>query len=101
MTNKPIIPEVVARFARYNEQPGNGAWGSLHVVLDDGNTQDLHVTGCIEYAHEHDDMEGEELAKLLLRMSRTQRAKLPHAVWEFQKRASERRGASETQDLKT
>lgn len=63
-----------ARFKAYHEK--NGAWGVLHVVLDDGNTRDCFIPSTIEYAQQMGDKEGEELAKLLLEMSRVQRIKI-------------------------
>lgn len=72
--DKPTIPEVAERFTEYlREHP---AWGSLHIVLDDHNTEDGCVEFCIEFANEHGDAEGAELATILLRMSQTQRGKL-------------------------
>jgi hypothetical protein len=73
---KPTIPEVLPLVRAYIAQPNNAVSGSLHAVLDDGNTQDGHVQHCIEYARERGDEEGARLAELLLRMSRTQRGKL-------------------------
>ena len=75
---KPTIPEVVERFAAYFA--ANPAWGSLHVVLDDGNVADSSVQFCIEYAAERGDDEGAALGRVLLTMSKTQRSKLPAAV---------------------
>lgn len=80
--DKPTIPEVIERFRTYYRAPGNGAWGSLHVVLDDGNVRDDHVRGCIEWAIERSDKEGEELARILLRMSKTQRGKISSLCFE-------------------
>lgn len=72
--SKPSIPDVLPRFvAYYRDHP---AWGALHVVLDDGNVEDVFVRGCAEYAREQADVEGEALADILLRMSRTQRGKI-------------------------
>ena len=70
---KPTIPEVIERFRAYQERPGNGAWGSLHIVLDDGNVTDSDVAFCIDVARDKGDEEGEALARILLRMSKTQR----------------------------
>jgi hypothetical protein len=74
---RPTIPEVLPQFAAYYDRVG---WNSLHIVLDDGNVLDSHVQFCIGWAEENKDSEGKRLAELLLTMSRTQRAKLPHAV---------------------
>ena len=73
---KISIPDVIERFRAYHNLDGNGAWGSLHVVLDDGNVDDHSVKHCIHWAHERNDIEGQELAKILLNMSKTQRKKL-------------------------
>lgn len=64
----------IPRFQAYLD--ANPTWGSLHVVLDDGNTEDSHVAWCQEYAAEEGDQEGYELAGLLLQMSETQRIKI-------------------------
>lgn len=73
---KPTIPEVIDRFRAYHAMPGNGAWGALHVVLDDNNVADHFVVSCIDSAYTAGDYEGAELAQILARMSRTQRLKL-------------------------
>lgn len=73
---KPTIPEVLPRFQAYLEK--NPVWGSLHIVLEDGNLADHNVQWCINHAREIGDTEGEALAEILLRMGYTQRRKLPH-----------------------
>lgn len=60
----------------YRAIEGNNMGGSLHIVLDDGNTEYNHVKWCIEYARKCGDLKGVELGETLLRMSRTQRRKL-------------------------
>lgn len=50
--------------------------GSLHVVLDDGNTRDTFLEGGPAYAESVNDHEGAELYRILQRMSRTQRDKI-------------------------
>lgn len=74
MTAKTTIPDVLDDFKRYHTR--HGAWGSLHIVLDDNNCTNDHVRYCIECAQRRGDMEGERLARILLTMSRTQRSKL-------------------------
>lgn len=81
-STKPSIPDVVERFAHYFEDD-NGVWGSLHIVLDDGNVENHSVEYCIDYAEEKGDQEGAELGRILLQLSRTQRLKLPKKVDEF------------------
>jgi hypothetical protein len=80
---KPSIPQVVERFAAYRSKPGNDEWGSLHIVLSDGNLTDDSVRFCIAWARDHSDTEGLALATVLLSMSRTQRLKLDRAVDEW------------------
>lgn len=77
---KPTIPDVIDRFRAYFAQPSNGAWGSLHIVLDDNNVDDDSVRFCIENAQQKGDVDGEALARILLRMSKTQRLKLRRMI---------------------
>ena len=78
---KPTVPEVLPLVRAYYAKPGNNVGGSLHIVLEDGNVGDSHVEHCREWAEERDDVDGVALAKLLLRMSRTQRRKLSRLVY--------------------
>lgn len=73
---KPTVPAVKPLIDWYYAQAGNGAGGSLHVVLDDGNVADSHVIFCIEWAKREGDKAGEIIGELLLLMSSTQRLKL-------------------------
>lgn len=79
---KPSIPDVLPKFINYYDKPENGAWGNLHIVLDDGNIDDHFVISCREWAQECDDIDGVELANILLKMSKSQRIRLPNKVWE-------------------
>ncbi len=84
MSDRIRIPDVVARFAAYYQKPGNEAWGSLHVVLADGNVGcEYH---CEEWATEHGDTEGAELALILQQMTPSQVGRLPRKVDEYIKR---------------
>jgi hypothetical protein len=71
---KPTVPEVLPLAIAYHAQ--HPVWGNLHIVLEDGNVADKHVLFCAEKAAEVDDHEGLHLARLLLRMSKTQRTRL-------------------------
>jgi len=73
---KPTIPEVLSLVLAYYAKHGNGAGGSLHLVLDDGNIETYSVEFCKQFALENNDQDGVELAELLLKMSYTQRRKL-------------------------
>jgi hypothetical protein len=77
--NRPSVPEVLP-FVRayYND---HAAGGSLHIVLDDGNLEDGNIQFCIEWAEEHGDAAGAALGRLLLEMTRTQRAKVYRIKW--------------------
>lgn len=72
---KPTIPEVLPLVRDYCAKHGGGGI-SLHVVLDDCNVEDVFVEGAIEDAQERRDEDAEAIAKLLLRMSKTQRRKI-------------------------
>ena len=74
MDAKPTIPDVIDRFRAYHAE--HLTWGSLHIVLDDGNVRDSDVAFCEQWAREHGDEEGEALARILAQMSKTQREKL-------------------------
>lgn len=76
--SKPTIPEVIDQFRAYHET--NLAWGSLHIVLDDGNIQDESVIYCRNYALAQGDADGVVLADILLSMSKTQRLKIGRLV---------------------
>lgn len=73
---KPTVPDVAPLVRAYYALPLNGAGGSLHIVLDDGNVSDGDVEFCVARAEERGDEDGAALARVLLRMSKTQRRKL-------------------------
>lgn len=76
-----LTPEVVRYFADYKARPGNGAWGALHIVLEDDNVDDASVLYCL--THTAKTVEEKRLAKLLLCMSRSQRLRLDRKVAQF------------------
>lgn len=76
MTTKLTVPQLIEECKKYYSLPNNGVGGSLHIVLDDGNIADHHITYCIQYAKEQNDIEGEKLGQLLLQASKTQRKKI-------------------------
>lgn len=75
---KPTIPQVRDRFAAYHAR--HPAWGSLHVVMADGNVSDDSVRWAMAHAAGEGDEEAMDLALVLLAMSRTQRSKLARVV---------------------
>ncbi len=74
--NRPTVPEVLPMARAYMYEPGHGAGGSLHTVLGDCNVRDADVDFCARWAEEQGDADGVALARLLRRMSKTQRLKL-------------------------
>lgn len=64
-----VTPELVARFARYHDRHPK----VFHIVLDDDNVEHGHANYCHSAAL---DMEGIELGRLLVAMSKRQRLKL-------------------------
>lgn len=75
---KPTLPDVKDAFMAYRER--HPEWGSLHIVLADGNVEDRFVRWVIDQAQEAGDVEGERLAHILLGMTKTQRLKLPFCL---------------------
>ncbi|HUT43219.1 MAG TPA: hypothetical protein VMW95_02690 [Desulfobacterales bacterium] len=82
---KPQIPDFIERFSLYRKI--NPIWGSLHIVLADGNVKDSDVEFCRNYALEHGDHNGVFLADILMKMSKTQRRKIDMKVDEWEENA--------------
>lgn len=96
---KPLIPEFIDEFFDYYTE--HGAWGSLHIVLDDGNVEDSSVDFCIEWAKKDGDVIGYRLAKVLRIMTKSQRARLAQMDWEsMQRKCKIHRKTGLTQRLK-
>lgn len=76
LTRKPTIPEVMPLVRELYATPQGTCGCCLHIVLDDGNIEDDHVRFCVDWAVKHDHPKCAELARVLLRMSKTQRKKL-------------------------
>jgi DNA-binding transcriptional regulator YiaG len=72
----PTIPDALPLIRAYCAKPGNTEGGSLHIVLSDGNVKDRDVKLCLGRAAVLGDEDGVALARMLLRMSRTQRSKI-------------------------
>lgn len=77
---KPCLSDVLPRFIAYFEK--NPTWGCLALTLDWGNYTDEDVQGSMEWAAEQGDTEGQILARVLMRMSNTQRRKIDPCVRE-------------------
>lgn len=78
--DRPSVPDVLPLARSYYAKPGNEVGGNLHIVLDDRNVQSNHVRFCMEQAVARGDMDGVELAKMLLQMTKTQRLKLASQI---------------------
>lgn len=59
---------------QYHER--NPGWGSLHIVMDDGNLEDEHVKWCLNYALENYDGDGAIIAYKLSQMTQEYRSHL-------------------------
>lgn len=79
--DRPKVPDVLPLAERYMTRPGNLSGGSLHVVLEEGDVDDASVASCVPYAEAMGDAEGAELARLMLRMSPTQRGKIARIAY--------------------
>lgn len=78
---KPTVPEVLPLVrALYRSEHGR-VGGCFHIVLDDYNVEDHHVSWCLDNARERSCQPCTELGELLVRMSRTQRLKLARLAY--------------------
>ena len=78
--NRPTVPEVLPEVQAFMRK--NPAGCCLHVVLDDHNVEDDCVAHALECAVARGHPECEGLARRLLPMSRTQRAKLSDRCYD-------------------
>lgn len=72
--------EVIELFQAYQDAPGNGAWGSLHIVLDDGNLAKHHIMWCFRECQKHDDTMGMMLCGFMLALSLREKRSLYRMV---------------------
>lgn len=72
---------VLAQARAYYEKNQSG--GSLHVVLDDGNTDRDNCQFCYNWANEHDDGEGMLLAEALMELSQKERDEIYRTLHGF------------------
>lgn len=64
----------------------DGAGGTCHIVLDDGNIEDGHVQYCKEYSEELNDFWGLTIATLLLDFSEEEREEIIEEPWKIKQR---------------
>lgn len=78
---RPTVPELIPMVRKYYQKDGNSVGGNLHLVLEDKNVGDGNILFCINEAQKTGDVDGEQIAHLLLRMTKTQRLKLAGTFW--------------------
>lgn len=74
--DRPKVPEVSELIAEYYDKPGHAAGGNCHVVLDDSNHEDSHITWCLENCVSEGDEDGAAIMRAMLQMTRSQRRRL-------------------------
>jgi len=78
---KPSMSDVSEMVLDYLSHPENGVGGSLHIVLDDGNTDNDSVAYCRKYAAEVGDDAGVRLADALALLTEEDRDALYANRW--------------------
>lgn len=77
--NDVLTESELALFSAYHEvEP---CWGSVHIVLDDGNIEDDHVQFCMNFARTEDDWDGFKIAEVLSRKTIEERQTLYEYKW--------------------
>ncbi len=89
-TDKPTVPEVLPLVHDLYRSDHGTVGGCLHSVLDDGNIEDGAIQYCLKEAEAEDCKPCTTIARLLMRMSRTQRTKIsrncyPREITEIEK----------------
>jgi hypothetical protein len=81
--NNPKIEKAIKMSRAYHAMPGNGAGGSLHIVLDDGNLETCHVQFCLEWAEDRNDKPGVALAEFLLTLTEDERCEVYNSLYPY------------------
>ena len=76
--NRPTVPEAAEALRAYYQRPRCDMGGIVHIIVEDGNTEQSHANWCLAQAEDHGDTEDIRIALMLASMSRTQRTKLSH-----------------------
>lgn len=77
---RPSVRDVAPYVDAIYDSPDGGAGCCLHIAIDDGNLDDLSIQFCVNFALERGHPVCEKAARLLLRMSGTQRRKARHGT---------------------
>ena len=72
-------PDMIPLIKYFGSLDDNLVGGNLHIYLSDGNIDDSHIKFCLEWCIKSNDLLGEAICRLSLKMSRTQRKKLYEA----------------------
>lgn len=73
--NRPTVDQLRPLVEALYAKPGGGSGCCLHIALDDGNVSDHCIKFCLENAIENGHADCEEIARMMLKMSKTQRSK--------------------------
>jgi hypothetical protein len=74
------------QISSYYQVDGNGAGGTLHIVLDDGNVETDHIQWCIDNTIKaENDQEALDIANELLKLSYSARKRLYNNQWKTEK----------------
>ncbi len=73
VTIQDLMAAVAGLIEHYWQKPENICGGRLHLVLDDGNIEDHHISSCMDYAQENSDADGVRICRLLKKLSVKQR----------------------------
>lgn len=75
---KLSFTDVLPMVNNYVVKDTNQIGGNLSMVLSNKNITNENIQFCMNQAKEKDDLEGVQLAKMLLLLSKTQRLKVCH-----------------------
>ena len=82
--SKPLYKETISLIKEIYKS--HSAGGDLHIVLDDGNTEDYHIQWCIDNLECNDPKERElyiKCANNLLKMEVSQRDEVIREAFEY------------------
>jgi len=65
----------------YLDKPGNSIGGAFYSLMNGGHVRDGEIQHMLDQARSAGDVDGVALGEELLKLSRTQRAKVVRAMW--------------------
>lgn len=69
--------------AYYKELPNNGAGGSLHIILDDGNLSHSCITFCSDLCEQKGDSLGQLICDILIQYSEDELQTMASNGWQI------------------